>query len=260
MRVCFFRLRSRKWMKKIEAPAAKSAAGPAAERERLAPRLPSPYNKEKMPRRGLWGEKRSRNGGYMPGNLRRCMGFPGKRCSIMTKSACSTRALSGRKRVPAVCPGPNPPVRLFITLAGRRGAPVGYPEGFAKPPPRSRPWHCCANRKKKCAGKSKPCVGWKNALPLPRTHGNRAKKPCAERPGWKNGHGVLPLVPAGPDVWGDRYRRIAFVRRILKQYGETSPGCFVRSSFITREHLLQGHFEKDSFCLQWKPPITRNPC
>ena len=60
--------------------------------------------------------------------------------------------------------------------------------------------------------------------------------------------------PAGPDVWGDRYRRMAFVRRILKQYGETSPGCFVRSSFITREHLLQGHFEKDSFCLQVETP------
>lgn len=60
--------------------------------------------------------------------------------------------------------------------------------------------------------------------------------------------------PAGPEVWGDRYRRIAFVRRILKQYGERSPGCFVRSSLITREHLLQGRFEKDCFCLQVETP------
>lgn len=65
-------------------------------------------------------------------------------------------------------------------------------------------------------------------------------------------------LPAGPEVWGDRYRRIAFVRRILKQYGESSPGCFVRSSLITREHLLQGRFEKECFCLQVETPDNQD--
>ncbi len=219
---CFFRLRSRKWMKKIEAPAAKPTAKSAAEAgDILLPGFPALIMRKKA--KGGFGVKKDRETGLYAREFAALYGLSRGDAAHYDKIGLFHPALRGENGYRLYALDQIPQLD-FLLLLRDAGVPLSDIRKVLQTATPQQTLALLRKQEEKVRGQIKTLRRLEKRIAFTAGHMETGLKTVCERPRVEEWDTAYYLsFPAGPDVWGDRYRRIAFVRRVLKQYGETSP-------------------------------------